>query len=905
MECGKAGVTVNAIVPNALTRMVATMPMFTEAAAAAERGDPIPDKLRVGMGMGTAEDVAPLFVFLASDQSAAITGQCIGIGGDKLSLWAHPQEVSAAYPRRRLDGGGHCGGVGQRCRADIANGWDRLRILSVSPGTKAAMSINGAFGRSRDEAKTELGEDHAMKALMRRLLAATALTLAAGSAVAQPAPLRIGMEEDLSTSMSAVYGKGAVEAAKMAVEDFGPDVIGRKIELLTGDGQSKPDVASALVRQWFDTQDVQMVTGLSNSAIGLAVQAMAKDKNRISIITGSGAPEITGAQCSPNGLHWVIDTYAIDHAVPAPLLAEGQKTWFLLAVDIVLGHALVRDILPVLKAGGGTVVGQTLHPLFTTDMSSPILQAQASKAQVVALMNVGGDLVNAAKQASEFGLIAGGQKLAGFWMTVTDVKAIGLETAAGIYFAEAFYWDQDDAARAWSKRFYDRVGAEPNSYQAGIYGAITHYLKAVKAAGTADPATVMAKMRELPVQDFMTPGGGPCTDRWAGDPADPGAAGEIRQREQIALGCGADRQHHPRRQGLPPPGRERLSPGEALSMIPLSAAADQARMPVAVLSGFLGSGKTTLLNRLLKDERMADTAVAINEFGEVPLDQHLIDHGDDKTVVMANGCLCCNLAGDMEDAVMRIFSRRESGAIPRFARLIVEPSGLADPAPIAQAILRQPTLSRVMRLEGIITVVDGVFGLQQLDAHPEARSQAAIADIRVVSKGDLADTAALTDRLRSINSAAPVLDVRDGIVDPALLFSRPFLCPGMEASPVAEWVDRHVHHHAHSADVTSVSLVAEAPLHWPGFDRWLRSWRLGHADALLRVKGLLAVTGRRQPVVIQGVHHVLHPPTELPGWPSADHRSRVVVIVRGAALATEIAASWQAILPELTERISA
>ncbi len=344
-----------------------------------------------------------------------------------------------------------------------------------------------------------------MKALMLSLLAATALTVAAH---AQPAPLRIGMEEDLSTSMSAVYGKGAVVAAQMAVEDFGPEVIGRKIELLTGDGQSKPDVASALVREWFDTRDVQMVTGLSNSAIGLAVQGMARDKNRISIITGSGAPEITGAQCSPNGLHWVIDTYAIDHAVPAPLLAAGQRSWFLLWVDITLGKALVRDILPVLQAGGGTVVGQASHPLFTTDMSSPVVAAQASKAQVVALMDVGGDLVNAAKQASEFGVIAGGQKLAGFWMTVTDVKAIGLDTAAGIYFAEAFYWDQDDAARAWSKRFYDHAGAEPNSYQAGIYGAITHYLKAVKAAGTADPQAVMAKMRELPVQDFMTPGGG-------------------------------------------------------------------------------------------------------------------------------------------------------------------------------------------------------------------------------------------------------------------------------------------------------------------------------------------------------------------------------------------------------------
>lgn len=347
-----------------------------------------------------------------------------------------------------------------------------------------------------------------MKKLLLALLAATALCTATHPAQAQPAPLRIGMEEDLSTTMSSVYGKGAVVAAQMAVEDWGPEVIGRKLELVTGDGQSKPDVATALVREWFDNRDVQMVTGLSNSAIGLAVQAMAREKNRISIITGSGAPEITGAQCSPNGLHWVIDTYAIDHAVPAPLLAEGNKSWFLLVVDITLGKALMRDILPVLKEGGGTVVGQTLHPLFTTDMSSPILQAQASKAQVIALMNVGGDLVNAAKQANEFGVIAGGQKLAGFWMTVTDVKAIGLDTAKGIYFAEAFYWDQDEASRTWSKRFFDRVGAQPNSYQAGIYGAIMHYLKAVRAANTAEPAAVMAKMRELPVQDFMTPGGG-------------------------------------------------------------------------------------------------------------------------------------------------------------------------------------------------------------------------------------------------------------------------------------------------------------------------------------------------------------------------------------------------------------
>jgi G3E family GTPase len=344
-------------------------------------------------------------------------------------------------------------------------------------------------------------------------------------------------------------------------------------------------------------------------------------------------------------------------------------------------------------------------------------------------------------------------------------------------------------------------------------------------------------------------------------------------------------------------------------MFPLRPAEDTARLPVAVLSGFLGSGKTTLLNRLLQDPRMANTAVAINEFGAVPLDQHLIDHGADKTVVMANGCLCCNLAGDMEDAVMRIFSRRESGAIPHFDRMIVEPSGLADPAPIAQAILRQPTLSRVMRLETIITVVDGVFGLRQLDQHPEARKQAAIGDLRLVSKGDLADTAALVARLRTINAAAPVLDIRHGQVDPAMLFSAAFLHPDSRTSPIADWLDRHrdapPHGHDHGAEVQAVSLLADVPLNWPAFDRWLRTVRTGHAADLLRVKGILAVAGRACPVVVQGVHHVLHPPTELPDWPDADRRSRLVLIVRGPILAADIAASWRAALPELTEGVPA
>lgn len=248
-----------------------------------------------------------------------------------------------------------------------------------------------------------------------------------------------------------------------------------------------------------------MVTGLANSAIALGVQGLARERGRVAIVTGSGSTDITGKGCSPTGAHWVIDTHALARAVAQPLVRQGLDSWFYVVADITLGRSLVADVTPVVQAGGGRVLGQAVHPLLTTDMAAPMLQAAASRAKAVALMNVGGDAVNAIKQAAEFGVMRGGQQLAGLYLTVTDVRAIGLAVAQGTYLAEAYYWDLDDATRAFARRYAERAGGRrPNSYQAGVYGAVLHYLKAVRAAGTDAAPAVMARMRELPVEDFMT-----------------------------------------------------------------------------------------------------------------------------------------------------------------------------------------------------------------------------------------------------------------------------------------------------------------------------------------------------------------------------------------------------------------
>jgi G3E family GTPase len=335
---------------------------------------------------------------------------------------------------------------------------------------------------------------------------------------------------------------------------------------------------------------------------------------------------------------------------------------------------------------------------------------------------------------------------------------------------------------------------------------------------------------------------------------------------------------------------------------------NSAKLPVLLLTGFLGSGKTTLVNALLKDTRLADTAVAINEFGAAPLDQHLIDQGQDRTVVLANGCLCCNVAGDMEEAVMRIFSRRQTGDLPRFRRLIVEPSGLADPAPIAQAILRNPVMSRYLRLEGIVATVDALFGLSQLERHGESRKQVGLAETLVLTKTDLAqadDVAALKAKLRVLNPTAPLIEARHGAVDADALAPAGFLDPESPSAPrglgwTAEAIEPDP---THTQSVIALTLIADRPLAWRAVEAWLRDVRIELADRLLRLKGLIAAAEAGGPVVVQGVHHVMHPPVTLDRWPDSDHRTRIVLIVQGSSelrsLRQGLEARWASALPSL------
>ncbi|SDG72949.1 amino acid/amide ABC transporter substrate-binding protein, HAAT family [Bradyrhizobium sp. Rc2d] len=319
--------------------------------------------------------------------------------------------------------------------------------------------------------------------------------------------VKIGVLTDMSGQFSHESGEGAVTAVKMAAEDFGGKVLGKPIEVLVADHQNKPDIASGLARKWFDVDHVDMVANLINSSIALTVSQLAKEKNRIAIINGSGSSRLTNDACTPNSVHYAYDTYALARGTGSALLKGGQKSWYFLTADYAFGHALEADTSAVVKGLGGEVVGSTRYPPETFDQSSFLLQAQSSKAQVIGLAGSGAVLVNTIKSAQEFGIPKGGQTLAGLLVWITDIKSLGLSSAQGLVLTNAFYWDRDDETRAWSKRFYERIKRMPHMGDAGDYSSTMHYLKAIEAAGTDEAQAVMGKMREMPINDFFAKNG--------------------------------------------------------------------------------------------------------------------------------------------------------------------------------------------------------------------------------------------------------------------------------------------------------------------------------------------------------------------------------------------------------------
>ena len=352
-----------------------------------------------------------------------------------------------------------------------------------------------------------------MMTLGERAFALTALSLLALSPLGARAAgisddvVKIGVLTDMSGQFSDEAGEGAVTAVRMAVEDFGGKVLGKPIEVVVADHQNKPDVALSIARRWYDAEQVDMVANLINSAIALGVSDLAKNKSRIAIVNGSGSSRITGEACTPNTVHYAYDTYALAEGTASALLKAGNPTWYFLTADYAFGHALEADTAAVVKSLGGQVLGSTRYPIASLDQSSFLLQAQASGAKVVALAGSGSVFVNAVKTAQEFGIRKGGQTLAGLLVWITDVKALGLHTAQGLVLTNAFYWDRDEETRAWSKRFVERMKRVPHMGDAGDYSSTMHYLKAVEAAGTDDAAAVMAKMQEIPINDFFAKNG--------------------------------------------------------------------------------------------------------------------------------------------------------------------------------------------------------------------------------------------------------------------------------------------------------------------------------------------------------------------------------------------------------------
>jgi branched-chain amino acid transport system substrate-binding protein len=328
----------------------------------------------------------------------------------------------------------------------------------------------------------------------------------ATSAIAQDGPVKLGVLTDMSSLYADNGGQGSVVAAQMAVDDFKGKVLGRVVQVVAGDHQNKADVGSVIARRWLENEGVEVILDVPNSAVALAVQGITRDKKKLFLATGAATSRLTGDECSMTGIHWTYDTYALSQGATRAISRLGAKSWFFLSADYSLGAQLEADSRKVIGAMGGKIVGAVKHPMNTPDFSSFLLQAQSSKADVIALADAGGDFINAVKQAGEFG-ITREQRLAGLIVFIADVHSLGLQSAQGLMLSSAFYWDLNEETRAWSKRFIEKTQKVPTMIHAGTYGAVMHYLKAVEAAGTLDGPTVAAKMREMPVNDFMTRNG--------------------------------------------------------------------------------------------------------------------------------------------------------------------------------------------------------------------------------------------------------------------------------------------------------------------------------------------------------------------------------------------------------------
>jgi branched-chain amino acid transport system substrate-binding protein len=331
--------------------------------------------------------------------------------------------------------------------------------------------------------------------------------LAPAMSAAQDGAVKIGVLDDMSGPYSENTGPGDLLAVRMAVADFGGTVLGKPIEVVSADMQNKVDVGVGIARRWYEQDQVDLIIGIPHSAIALAVVRLAEEKNRLVMPTAAATAELTGKACSAHSVHWVYDTYGQSKTIANAIVKQGGDSWFFITVDYAFGIALEQNATEFVKAGGGKVLGSARHPLNTADFSSYLLQAQASKAKVVVMANGGTDLTNAIKQAKEFGLDKGGQRLAALLIQYPEVHALGLKTAQGLLMASSFYWDMSPEARAFTDRFAAAKGMPPTMIQAGTYGATLHYLRAVKAAGTDEAKAVMAKMKEMPINDFMTRNG--------------------------------------------------------------------------------------------------------------------------------------------------------------------------------------------------------------------------------------------------------------------------------------------------------------------------------------------------------------------------------------------------------------